>query len=304
MKTAKILRIYLHQGALEPARAGKMRFIRLMHEVMQDHGFRVEYRAEKETELLKSAARNGYSLFHMKDPFHDRALTFRKVYLYPFWQIEKSGKRWEWEVAKTAFDPNEIDVEKAAQLASYWRKQMFPQSETAEYKNFIFIPLQGRLFQHRSFQSMSPIEMIKSTLEQMPNHDVIATLHPNETYLPEELAALDSITKANPRFQISNHSSTALLQNCNMVVSQNSGVAFHGYFLNKPTVLFGQSDFHHIAGNVWRDGAEQAFNFAKSTSPDFEKYLFWKLNIMSINAGKADVKTQIKDSFTKLGWKL
>lgn len=304
MKTAKILRIYLHQGALEPARAGKMRFIRLMQEVMQDHGYRVEYRAEKETELLKSAARNGYSLFHMKDPFHDRALTFRKVYLYPFWQIEKSGKRWEWEVAKTAFDPNEIDAGKAAQLASYWRKQLFPQSESVQYKNFVFIPLQGRLLQHRSFQSMSPMEMIKSTLTQMPDHNVIATLHPSETYTSDERAGLEEIISSTPRFQLSQHGSTALLQNCEMVVSQNSGVAFHGYFLNKPTVLFGQSDFHHIAGNVWRDGVEQAFHFAKSTSLDFEKYLFWKLNIMSINAGKADVKTQIKDSFIKLGWNL
>ena len=44
-------------------------------------------------------------------------LVMRRVYAYPFWAIEASDKRWEWDVARAVFDPETVNGHKAARFA-------------------------------------------------------------------------------------------------------------------------------------------------------------------------------------------
>ena len=252
--------------------------------------------------MLKSASRNGYSLFQMEDPYFDRALSFRRVYLYPFWQIENTDKRWEWHTAKAAFNPDSVDASKAQKFADAYRKQLFGKDITIRNDGYILIPLQGRLLYQRSFQSMSPIEMIKTTLNYCKDKPVIASLHPSETYTTEETAELDRITKQNSRFSYVTAGSEKLLTGCDFVVTQNSSVAFSGYFLHKPALLFGQIDFHHIAINLWGGNAEYAFDQIKSTAPEYDKYLYWMLKQMSIDASSNTAPQKILSAFRRGGW--
>ncbi len=87
-------------------------------------------------------------------------------------------------------------------------------------------------------------------------------------------------------------------------MTENSSVAFKGYFLRKPAVLFSQIDFHHIAANVPKLGVEGAFAKARQMAPPFEAYLFWYLQKMSINAGKKDAEQQILAAVRRCGWKI
>lgn len=82
---------------------------------------------------------------HMKQPASENGLTFRRVYHYPFWQIERTEKRWEWDVARTVFDPESVDQKEANRFYNYWRKRLFNRSVLEDDDGFIYMPLQGRL---------------------------------------------------------------------------------------------------------------------------------------------------------------
>ncbi len=304
MKRTKILRIYLSESVLKQARNGQIGFINQVLQAVQERDFRTELRKDSEEERLKSALRQGYSLFRMKDPFHDRAMTFRQVYLPPFWQIETTAKRWEWQVAKAEFKPQTVDTGKAEWFANYWRNRLFENKLDIGKDSFVFIPLQGRLLQQRSFQTATPIEMIETTLQHNEGRKVVASLHPNENYPQAEIDALDLLVKQNSRFSWVKGGSDKLLPRCDYVVTQNSGTAFKGFFLRKPVLLFGYIDFHHIAAKTWDHCVEEAFQKVAQMQPDYDRYLFWFLREMSIHSGRDDAQQRIIDAFRSRGWEM
>ena len=303
MASAKILRIYLDDIPRARAERGNFNIINKIRNVFEGHGFRVDLCRNTDAERLKSATRRGYSLFHMDEPFHPRALTMRKAYFYPFWRIETSAKRWEWQIARAAFNAEGIDADAAKQFADRWRKTLFPDIALAPFpQGYVYIPLQGRLLEQRSFQTTSPLDMIRSVLLHDPDRQIIIGLHPAETYLQEETDALKVLVDANPWLQLSSAPMQGLLAGCEYVATENSSVALSGYFLHKPAVLFAQIDFHHIAANVDAMGAGQAIKAAPGLTPDFDRYLFWFLRLTAINGGAPEVEAQILDAVRGHGW--
>ena len=78
-------------------------------------------------------------------------------------------------------------------------------------------------------------------------------------------------------------------------------MAFAGYFARKPTVLFAEFDFHHIAGSVPRLGADAAFRLATRPQP-FASNLHWFLRDQTISAGSEDCMAKIVARLRGLGW--
>lgn len=249
-----------------------------------------------------SRLRPGYSLFHKQDPVGARGLCLRQAYLYPFWRFERSNLRWDFDVARAAFAVQDIPHTDALGFHAQLRKRYLGTAPITR-DGFIFMPLQGHLLSHRSFQSMSPAQMIEATLEQDPR-PIRATLHPLETYSPVERAALDALHRRFPRFQVVEAASLDLLRACDLVVTQNSGMALQGFLAEKPAILFGQSDFHHIAGSVPRDGLRAAFDLARAEPPDFAAYLFWFLRLNAINMACPTTESDIRTRLASLGWRL
>jgi hypothetical protein len=95
---------------------------------------------------------------------------------------------------------------------------------------------------------------------------------------------------------------TRYLQNCDYIVTQNSSVGFLGYFYGKPLVLFGKTDFHHIALNAADIGAAAAINAAPAHKPDYAAYLFWFLQKNAINAGRQEAQDSIRAVLQGHGW--
>jgi capsule polysaccharide export protein KpsC/LpsZ len=131
---------------------------------------------------------------------------------------------------------------------------------------------------------------------------VVVTLHPNETYTPAEEAALQDLADKHARLFVQAAGVERYLQNCDYVVTQNSGVGFMGLFFGKPLVLFGKSDFHHIALNVGEIGAQQAIARAPSHEPNYASYMFWFLQMQAINAGRPEAKNKIRNVLRGHGW--
>lgn len=299
MSAAQILRIYLEGEALPRARAGTHNFFRRLKDVVESRGWKVLIEESTLASRLAAPGREGYALYRMEEPTHPRALTCRRCYVGAFWNIEASAKRWEWPVARADFLLETIDPEDAARFVKNWKKRLYPGGIQALDEGFVFVPLQGRLTEQRSFQAASPLAMLSEVLARI-DLPVVATLHPNESYDEREIAALDALVDRHPRLSVRRGGSADLLRRCRLVVTENSAMAFEGFFLEKPAILFALSDFHHIAASVPRDGLEAAF--APRPKPDFARYLYWFLKERAINAGHPECAAQILAALRRHGW--
>lgn len=304
MAQAKILRIYLDEPMRSNASAGRHNFMARITTAFTGVGYRVEYCSNSEIEYLKSANRRGYALFAMQDPFHASALSFRRSYFFPFWSIEPTAKRWQFHVARSEFRSGDIDPDQALPFVNQWRRRLFSDFATPSSEGFIYIPLQGKLTLKRSFQFCSPLAMIEAVLEHDTSRKIITTLHPGETYTTDELAALDRLVTSHPRLSLQTGGVNRFLPACDYVVTQNSAVALTGYFFAKTAILFGRVDFHHIAVNVHDHGPAQSFSRAQANRPDFDRYLYWFLQLMSINAGRPEAEDNILTAVRRGGWTL
>lgn len=298
MSEIKRLRVYLEAPMLETARAGTFNFLNQVKAAVTEAGWELEWRETGAIARNEAPAKSGYALFHAEAPTHARALSFRRAYFYPFWQIEPHQQRWRFHVATETFAPQEHAVQDAESFTAKLRARVAP-GKTASRGNFALIPLQGRIRICRSFQTMSPIDMVAAVAET--GRPTIATLHPGEDYSTRDREALDELAARFPNLTIGGQTA-ALLPECAYVATQNSAAAFEGFLFDKPAVLFAQSDFHHIALNVAELGAEQALALAPHYRPDFALYLFWFLRRMAVNATAPDATEQIRAAMRRGGW--
>jgi len=303
MSARDTVTFYLHPKMRRQAENGNHNFINKVVDVLQAADLSVAFDGDDQAARLKAMARPGYSMFLMQPPVNKRSLVFRKTYLYPFWHIENDPERWEWPVAKTAFDAHAIDPRKASNFYRFWRTRLFDEApREARRDGFVFVPLQGKLLEQRSFQHCSPIEMLEAVLAYDEKRQVVVTLHPNESYSVEEEAAIVALSEQHARLFVQTAGAERYLQNCDYVVTQNSSVGFMGLFFGKPLVLFGKADFHHIALNVSEMGVERAIKEAPGHTPDYASYMYWFLQMQAINAGRPEAKNKIRNVLRGHGW--
>ena len=298
MNHAPILRIYLQGDMLKTSRAGTFNFMNVLKAAVEGAGWQVEYHQTGPAARRQAPRRDGYALFHMETPTHDRALTFRRAYHYPFWQIEPVQQRWRFHVATSRYDPQRIDAGAAHAFATRLRARLLPGPDPVR-GDTVLVPLQGHIRRCRSFQALSPMDMLDKVAAT--GRPVVATLHPRESYDDGDLRALDRVAARCSNLTIGGNTA-AILRDCAFVATQNSAVAFDGYLLGKPAVLFGQIDFHHIGLKVAELGAAEALARAETHAPDFDRYLYWFLQEMAVNASRPEAGAQILAQMRRGGW--
>ncbi|MFT4150220.1 MAG: hypothetical protein QM656_08490 [Paracoccaceae bacterium] len=294
------LHLYLHRELCDQAVAGRFNLANRMAAAIAPLGMTLAFHPDTAIERARATSRPGWSLFHMHEPQGPRCLNLRRAYHYPFWRIEATNERWNFDVAQAAFDPAGVDPEAARRFAAFWRARIHGDA-VPRRQGFVLVPLQGRLTECRSFQSMSPLAMIETVLEATPQREIRVSLHPGEVYIPEEVEALETLATRHPRLRIV-PAAPALLADCDHVVTQNSSVALNGFFLGKRAVLFARIDFHHIAGSVPRDGLAAAFDSLHAPAPEFDRYLYWFFHHRCINGGSPDAEGQILSALRRHGW--
>ena len=240
----------------------------------------------------------GFAITHMQEPRRPGTLCLRRAYWYPFWRIEPTNERWNFAVARQTPDYAAIPRRVQAFHARLRDRVLAGRKITRE--GFIFAPLQGRLTEHRSFQSMSPLAMLEETLARQPL-PVVASLHPGESYRPQDHAALARLAQ-NPRFRLVQAPAADLIAGCDFVVSQNSSVALQAMIAGKGAVLFAGIDFHHPAGSVPRDGLAAAFEIGTTPPARMADYLWWFFKQQAIDAQAEDAPARIRALLTAEGW--
>ena len=303
MSDARTVTFYLHDALRRRAEAGQHNFISRVSSVLTSSGLTVAFDDDSDRAELKALARPGYGIFHMRAPLTGRQIVMRRTYIYPFWHLEAQAERWDWPVARDPYGPAEAEPAESGDFYRYWQKRLFNDApQAARRKGIIYVPLQGRLTEHRSFQSCSPLEMVARTAERAEGRRVVVTLHPRIAYERSEIKALRNLVAATPGVEIGNGGMEGYLRDCDMVVTQNSAVGLMGYFFGKPLILFGRIDFHHIALKVSELGLDAAFAAAPDHAPDYASYIFWFLQRRSINAGRPDCEERIRLVLRGHGW--
>ncbi len=290
----RMLRIHLDAEMTERQRSGHFNFIDRLCAAVASRGWTTEIAPESNA----PPERYVYALHHMSGPRHRRAKIFRRTYYYPFWHIETEPQRWRWDVAKAEFRPNKIDLDAARSFIHSLRVQHLPGISPVT-PTHVLIPLQQELTKTRSFQTISPLAMVEAVART--GKTCIATLHPNGTYTPAELAALNDLAVRYPNLTIGGDS-RALLAGAEYVATQNSAVAMDAYLLTRPVVLFAQIDFHHIALNVAQMGVDKALEAAPGHKAHYAKYLYWMLREQAIDAMAPNAELRILDALKKGGW--
>ena len=286
--------------SVEAERKGEHGFMPALRKAARRRGFDLSIR-EDSAGARKLAGRAGaHTLFHMAEPLEQDSLCFRKVYAEPFWQLAKTGSRWRRPVARAPFEAQ--PCEEAAQYFEHWANRLHDiENKAVRDDGFIYMPLQGKLLRHRSFQTMSPAEMIQTTLAQT-QLPVRATLHPNESYSKAELDLLKEISALDNRFQLVEMPMEKALESCSYVVTENSSAGFHAFFYEKPVILFAEIDFHHICLRVRDEGSKAAFEKITQHQPDFASYVHWFWGNHAINVEDANAGAQLAKRMKKLGF--
>lgn len=292
------LHIHLEPEMLENARSGRFNFMNVVAEAARSIGWQVRFVPDTPAAHDNWHRQTGHALFHMRPAPDGRALTFRRAYHYPFWQIEPVAQRWRFHVAQSRFDPASVPEAAAQEFLARLRARVLP-GPPPRTGETVLIPLQGRISEWRSFQALRPLDMVQAVART--GRPAVVTLHPNEVYHDHELQALHDLSRTHANLTIGGETAP-ILRDCAFVVTQNSAVAFDGLILGKPAVLFGQSDFHHIALNVAQIGAEKALAQASTHRPDFARYIFWFLRRMAVNATAPDARMQVLRAMKRGGW--
>lgn len=301
--TGKVVRFFLTKRSLDAARQGTHEFSSAVKRALEPKGHNILLRRDT-PHNRKQMSRGEYALVHMSDPVGRDGLVFRRAYAGPFWHLEKRSARWEWEIAKKTFVPEAIDQPQAETFFDTWRARLLPEiAQTVQAEDYIYMPLQGRLLQRRSFQKVRPIDMIKATLHHT-NLPIKATLHPSEEYEDDELAALDDIQNSTPQFEVTAIPMHTALASCRFVVTENSSAAFHAILYEKPSVLFAKIDFNHICASFDPRRPAMAFEAIEQKNRPFRAYLFWYWAQHCINLEDEDYAQRLVERFNDLGWSI
>ncbi|WP_394227147.1 hypothetical protein [Paracoccus marcusii] len=293
-----LLTVYLHPPVLQTAQAGKLGIVNRIRALLEPRGWQIRIARSGPDARAQAPGRPGHALFNMERPTHDRALTFRLAYHYPYWRLERVAERWRWPIAQAAFDPARIEDGAAHNFARRLRDRVLPGPEPVR-GDHILIPLQGHIRRQRSFQSASPVQMIRAAART--GRPCIATLHPKEVYDDADRAALDRLARDHPNLTIGSDTG-ARLRDCAFVVTQNSGVGFDGLILGKPVVLFALSDYHHVTLDAGHLGADRAVAMAADHAPPTAKFLDWFLRRTSLDMMAPDADDRLLAAMKKGGW--
>lgn len=241
----------------------------------------------------------------------DGVLNAAVAYLWEFWHLDPAGTKAFSSIGTRRFDAARIDRDRAARFretlwARYVDKRRSKHVQETRQEDLpdgaLAVFCQGHYPVKSGATDFSDVQMVEAVRTQAGDRPVLLKLHPAETAVQDE-ARLRALADGDPRLRITQANVHDILSRCAAMVSINSTVALEGFIHRKPAILFGQSDFHHIAGRVARpDGFGAVLAEQLSARPDFDAFLAWYFlgNCLRINA--KTLEDRIWERFAAVGF--
>ncbi len=301
----KKLFLHLPKHTQNSVDSGQHNFFNILQKAFEGQGFTAATKLQTKHGGTIARLDRHYHIFDINGASGPRSLNVRKAHFYPFWSLENAGNRYAPRISQLEFNPSEINGIVAQDFFNKICVRNLPaHPEILPKDDFVFIPLQGRLLKQRKWQFSTTNDMINTVLAQEPNRQILVKPHPREDYTAAEKSYIQALSEY-PRITITERDTFSLLSQCAYVATQNSAVAFTGFLYQKPAILFANADFHHICQTVkTSDQAAEAFQKISETRPDFEKYIYWYLQMNCINAGRDNAVETILNMARNCGWQV
>lgn len=232
-------------------------------------------------------------------------------YIQPYFHLDPRGVLAESSIAQRAYDPASLPagsagafLEQMRQRLVIPRKSRHQQSEAVQAvpPGCLAVFLQGQWTLNRGLAFVPPHEMLRAVAIGAQGRAVLAKPHP--LALEHDLAAIAQVQAEGFDVQPSTANLHDILAACAATVSFNSAVALEGYLHGKPTVLFGPSDFHHIADTV-RDPSEFPAALARALTRDpggYARYMQWYFSRQCLNIRGAQFVPRVLRIFANAGF--
>ncbi|NEY89427.1 capsular polysaccharide export protein, LipB/KpsS family [Tabrizicola oligotrophica] len=302
--------VTLHVPEAIRARAWAMRqFYGTLAKALQGEGLAVEVvTLDPERTLARIEADHGFHIVHHARIRHPRVLNAGKAYIEPFFTLDPWGYRLFSSIAAETFRPGP-DPDRDAAVFDDIRARMVGARKSHYEQPAEVIPAPDHCIavflqteDNRDVGEtchLGPRHMIKALLERDDPRPVVVKPHPKEKNL-ETLDWLTRQARKEPRLQIFLGNIHDLLAKADVVVTINSAVGIEAMLHERPVVLCGDTDFHHICEVVTRRrdlDAALARAEARAAAGDwpFRAYIGWYYGRMCHDPRAPDFGRRVLD---------
>jgi len=233
------------------------------------------------------------------------------AYLDGFWQLDPNGTRAFSSIGGREFRENMVPYQYAkkfyGRLQRTWkdaRKTRYsPLREREEIPaDCISVFFQGSFPKVVGATDFTDITMLQDVLQGAGDRPVVVKLHPRLADIGT-MAELADIAAGDSRVMISGANIHDILAASCASVSVNSSVAIEGFLHRTPAVLYGKSDFHHMAETVTGPGQfAEALERALARTGGYAQFMTWYFRNNCLEIGAADLEQKIWEIFARAGF--
>lgn len=180
------------------------------------------------------------------------------AYFWEFWHLDPVGTKALSSIGAQSYDPASMPYARAERFFAHQRARLVTPrlskygqkaEVTALPQGALAVFLQGEFPIRQGVTRFDDLAMLRAVQAWDGDWPILVKPHPLVKN-PFTLAELAVAVHGDDRITLTDANVHDMLDACAATVSINSTVALEGFLHRKPAVLFGQCDFHHLAGRV------------------------------------------------------
>ena len=233
------------------------------------------------------------------------------AYFWEFWHLDPIGTKALSSIGGLDYDPASMpygraerffEAQRARLVAPRLSKYGQKTEVTAVPPGALAVFLQGEFPMKQGVTTFDDLAMLRAVRDWQGDRPIVVKPHPLVKN-PFTLAGLRVAVHGDDRITLTDANVHDILATCAATVSINSTVALEGYLHRKPAVLFGQSDFHHLAGRVRAPEDFAAVLDAQlARRGGYAQYLAWYFLRHCLRLGSPGLEAAIWSRFAAAGF--
>lgn len=270
-----------------------------IHELVTTRGGEIEVR--RRHEALRAPQRTDWSDYLEAENLHIiengmvqqvNALNTALAYIPPYFHLDAQGVLADSSAGNADYDAARVNAVLASskfrslqdRLVKKRRSRYGPKEDVTEIsKGCIAVFLQGDNPHRQGTAYCDNETLLRTVAESAGGRTVVVKAHPISKQLDDAQLILQLLQEGLP-VEGTDANVHDILRQCAVTVSYNSAVAIEGFLHSKPAILFGKSDFHHVAETVRTpEDFPNALSTALTSHHDYAKYLHWYFSQFAVS---------------------
>ena len=251
---------------------------------------------------------------HIIDDRHvrmDNVLNGARTYFEGYWHLDPEGTRFFSSIGQQEYRANMIPYKYARRFYQGLNRQ-FKEQRRSKYQQCkkqedlpvgaVSVFLQGSYPRSAGATQWTDAEMLEDVLDGAGERPVLVKLHPRVVDLKTNTRILE-LAGQNRRVHLTEANIHDILAVSCASVSINSAVGIEGFLHRTPAILYGVSDFHHMAETIHAPGEfAGALERAQERTGGYAQYLTWYCRRQCLEIAAEDLEERIWQIFTRAGF--